>query len=258
MDVELPGGVRTYYEVHGEGPPVVLLHGGMTDADSWAMQLPALADRRTCFLPERRGHGRTNDPDGPITFEAMAEDTVAFLEQVVGEPADLVGWSDGGNVGLLIALQRPELVRKLVVIGSNYHHDGLRPEAGAFFFDADPDGPDLAMMREPYQARTPDGAEHWPVVLSKMREMWVSGPTMTTDDLARIEAPTLVVVGDDDIVDHLHTVSLFESLPAGQLAVIPGTSHVAPMEKPALLNQLIVDFLDDGAPVRMLPIRSRP
>ena len=258
MDVELPGGVRTYYEVHGEGDPVVLLHGGLSDADSWAMQAPVLAERREVFIPERRGHGRTNDVDGPITFELMTQDTIAFLEQVVGGPADLVGWSDGGNVGLLVAHQRPDLVRKLVVIGANFHHDGLHPATAAFFFETEPDSPDLAMMRDPYQARTPDGPDHWPIVLAKVRAMWKTGPTMTTADLGRISAPTLVIVGDDDIVLHAHTVALYEALPAGQLAVIPGASHVVPFEKPALLNQLVVDFLDDGAPVRMLPIRSHP
>ena len=119
----------------------------------------------------------------------------------------------------------------------------------------DPAGPDLAMFRDTYSAVSPDGADHWAVVSPKLLEMWRNGPTMTVDDLRTIAAPVLVLVGDDDTSICEHTVSLFESVQNGQLAVIPGTSHIVPIEKPALVNQLVLDFLDDGAPVRMFPMR---
>jgi pimeloyl-ACP methyl ester carboxylesterase len=252
--VETAVGIATWYDEHGTGDPLVLLHGGMAAAESWGAQLPAFSERYRVLLPERRGHGHTADVDGPYTYEAMTDETVAFLEAVLDEPAYLVGWSDGGNVSLHVARDRPDLVRKLVVMGSNYHYTGLLP---GFMegVDVDPADPGLTMFRDTYARLSPDEADHWPIVHAKLIEMWKTGPTMTVDELATIDVPTLVMVGDDDIPPYKHTVSLFESLPNAQLAVIPGASHVFPLEKPALVNELVIDFLADGQPIRMLPMR---
>lgn len=236
------------------GTTTLLLHGGMCTAVTWAAQRDALGAGRRLLLPEQRGHGHTPDP-GVLSYELMAEDTAALIEAEVGGPADLVGWSDGGDVALLVALERPDLVRKVVTIGSNFHFSGTLPE----FFDGmdDPMADSLATLRLPYEAVSPDGPGHWPEVLAKLRAMWATGPTLTPEDLARIEAPVLVLVGDDDAIDHRHTLTLFESIPNAQLAVIPGTSHLVPIEKPALVNQLVVDFLDDGSVISFLPLRRR-
>src|SRR5262245_40207502 len=121
------GGVHTYYEVRGAGDPVILLHGGMCTAEPFDGQAPALAERYRAYVPERRGHGRTPDVDGPITYEVMARDTIDFIEAAGTGPAHLVGWSDGAIVGLLVALERPELVRKLVLIGQYSNDDGASP-----------------------------------------------------------------------------------------------------------------------------------
>jgi pimeloyl-ACP methyl ester carboxylesterase len=252
--VETLPGLRTWYDEHGSGDPLVLLHGGMATADSWGSQVPALSERYRVLTPERRGHGHTADVDGPYTYEGMAAETIALLEAVAGGPAHLVGWSDGGNIALLVARDRPDLVRHVVAMGANYHYSGLLPA----FFDSlgeDPAGPDLAMFRDTYAAVSPDGAAHWAVVYPKLLDMWRHGPTMTVDDLRTIAPPVLVLVGDDDTSSYEHIVSLFESVQNGQLAVIPGTSHIVPIEKPLFVNQLVLDFLDDGAPVRMFPMR---
>jgi pimeloyl-ACP methyl ester carboxylesterase len=215
------------------------------------MQVDALGAGRRLLLPEQRGHGRTADV-GEISYDLMTADTVTFLEAVAGGPVDLVGWSDGGNVALHVALRRPDLVRKLVVIGSNFHHDGTIP---ALLEDMGGDEPGADMLRDMYQAVCPDGPEHWPVVRAKLLDMWRTSPTLTTEDLAAIDRPALVLVGDDDAVFLRHTVALYEALPQGQLAIVPGTSHLVPIEKPDLVNRLIVDFLDDGAVVSILPMR---
>jgi len=248
-------GIRTYFEVHGEEgrEPLVLLHGGVCTAETWAGQAGPLSEYYRVFVPERRGHGRTQDVDGPITYELMAADTAAFLREVVGGPAHAVGWSDGGNTGLLVALNDPELVRSLVAIGSNFHHDGAMftpAEAGVTA-----GGPEMAMLRGMYEAVSPDGPEHWPVVFDKVMRMWTEEPTLTVEDLSRIEAPVLVMVGDDDMVRLDHTVAFFEALPKGQLAVVPGASHILPLEKPDEVNRLILEFLRGGEPRTMAPIR---
>lgn len=252
--VDLPG-VRTWYDVEGAGDPLLLLHGGFCTNETWGEQLSDLVDAYRVFLPERRAHGHTPDVPGPLSYEDMAEDTVAFLERVVGGPAHLVGWSDGGVVALLVARARPDLVRKVVVIGANF-----RPAAECFaepaMLDAlTPDGPDLDFFRELYVAVTPDGADHWPVVAAKVVGMWRTQPTLTTEDLAQVQAPTLVMVGDDDLMTLEHTIALYRAIPGAQLAVLPGASHLVPLEQPAAVNQMILDHLAQDEVETMMPIR---
>ena len=117
-------GVHTYYEALGAGRPLVLLHGGMCPVETWAGLVPQLSGSFRVFTPERRGHGRTADP-GPITYENMASDTIAFLEAIAAGPADLVGWSDGAVVALLVALWRPDLVERLVYVGNAINREGV-------------------------------------------------------------------------------------------------------------------------------------
>ena len=114
-------GVRTWYDEHGEGEPLLLLHPGGADARAWAPNIDALAAHFHVFTPERRGHGRTPDVEGPITYELMAKDMIAFLERVVGGPAQLVGCSAGASVALLVALRRPDLARRLVLVSGVFH-----------------------------------------------------------------------------------------------------------------------------------------
>jgi pimeloyl-ACP methyl ester carboxylesterase len=254
---DLPG-VRTWYETEGTGDPLVLLHGGFCTNDTWGAQRADLAAEYRLFLPERRAHGHTPDVAGPLTYQDMADDTVDFLETVVRGAAHLVGWSDGGIVALLVAVARPDLVRKAVVIGANF-----RPGPECFVEPAmldtmTPDAPDLAFFREMYEAVSPDGADHWPTVAAKLTGMWRTQPTLTVEDLARVRAPTLVLVGDDDMMTLEHTTALYRAIPQSQLAVVPGASHLAPLEKPALVNRLVLDHLAQDAVETMMPIRRAP
>jgi pimeloyl-ACP methyl ester carboxylesterase len=236
------GALKTWYDEQGEGEPLVLLHGGMCTNATWAAQMPEFSTRCRVIAPERRGHGHTPDLEGPLSYDVMSADMIGFLDAVVGGPAYLVGWSDGGVVGLLVAMARPDLVRKLVVIGTNFDTSGLTPEAMEGFRTLSADSDDLAMLREPYQAVTPDGPGHWPAVVAKFKEMVSTQPAITVEQLGRITAPTLVVVGDDDIVTLDHTSTLFRAIPNSELAVVPGTSHFLTMEKPDLVNRLVLDF----------------
>ncbi len=234
-------GVHTYYETEGNGDPLVLLHGGTAPIDLWAPQRAAFAAKYTIYLPERRAHGRTADVEGPITYEIMADDTIAFMEALGISNAHIVGWSDGGNIGMLMAIRRPDLVRTLVSIGGNFHHSGLGEFAEfARNMTAENFPP---MLKALYDKLSPDGPQHFPVVLEKLRKTWLSGPTMTTADLARIAAPTLVMVGDADLPPWDHTIQLYQSIPGAQLCVVPGASHAVPLEKPAAVNGAILSFL---------------
>lgn len=253
---ELPG-VRTWYETEGSGDPVVLLHGGFCTNETWSPQRADLAARFRLFLPERRGHGRTPDVPGPASYRDMADDTAAFVEAVVGGPAHLVGWSDGGIVALLVAIARPDLVRKVVVTGANFLPAPESTAAPGLLVEMAPDGPDLAPFREMYAAVSPDGAGHWPVVAGKLIEMFRTQPNIPAEDLARIGAPTLVLTGDDDVVSLEHTVALYRAVPGSELAVVPGTSHALLMEKPDLVNRIILDFLSVEPVETMFPVRRR-
>lgn len=242
------GGLNTWFEERGEGDPLVLLHGGMTDSGQFDLNLPTLARRHRVLLPDRRGHGRTVDVDGPIGYELMAADTVAFLEAVDCGPAHLVGHSDGANVALTVAIRRPDLVREVVMIGGNFAPEGLVPGA------LDPEEM-VPLVRDAYGEASPDGIDHLPVVICKIARMWSEEPKLTLDDLGALEARVLVMVADDDAVTLEHTIELYRALPGSELAVVPGTSHLLPLEKPGLVNQLILDFVGSEPPVTFLPIR---
>jgi pimeloyl-ACP methyl ester carboxylesterase len=257
------GEVRTWYEERGDGEPLVLFHGGLTPNETWGGQLPAFAERFRVIAPERRGHGRTPDVEGPLTYDDMATDTIGFLEARVNGPAHLVGWSDGGIIGLLIAIARPDLLRKLVVIGTNFNMSGAVAEMKQAAEAMTPDSPEIAMFRELYEAASPDGPEHWPVMFLKYMEMAMTGKDIPLEELSRIEAPTLVLAGDDDMITLEHTIALFRAIPNSELAVVPGTSHTVLMEKPELINRLILDFLEKEpvptlSPIRRAPASSRP
>ena len=246
-------GHRTWFaDLGGAGDPLLMLHGGVSDSDLLLDRLaPLLRERFRIVAFDRRGHGRTADSEGPFHYDDMATEAIAAIQKLIGGPAHLVGWSDGGNVALFVALRRPDLVRTLVLIGANYHFNGNMPTG--------PAGLASKALQDRYGKRSPDGEEHFATVFQKSQLMWSSEPTLTTDDLRKISAPALVIAGDDDLLTLAHTTSLYESLPLGQLAIIPGASHAAPLEKPEFVSRLIGDFLSaPGTPKTQLPIRRKP
>ena len=247
-------GVRTWYEVAGNGDPLVLLHPGGAGVDSraWSPNIAAFRSRFRAYTPDRRAHGRTPDVEGPISFDAMAADTIVFIEEVVREPAHLLGCSDGAIVALLAALSRPDLVRKLVFVAAPFHLSGWLPGV----IDSDREPPEF--LRRSYAEISPDGPDHYEVIVQKLVRMHQEGPTLETSDLKRVKARTLVMVADDDEVALEHVIAMYRAIPETELAVIPGTSHGLLVEKPELCNQLIMWFLTSD-PVRTIaPVRRRP
>jgi pimeloyl-ACP methyl ester carboxylesterase len=248
------GGLRTWFDTAGAGDPLVLLHGGLVTNETWGAQIPAFAETFHVFAPERRGHGHTPDVEGPLNYSDMAADTIGFLETVVKEPAHLVGWSDGGIIALLVAMQRPDLVRKIVPISANTTPDAL--VAGAHeALPSDPNDPALEMFRSLHAAHSPDGPEHWPVFFAKFQEMAATQPNITGAQLAAITAPTLVVSADDDMITLEEAVAIYRAIEGSELAVIPGTSHALVLEKSDLVNRIVLDFLRNEAAPTMMPFR---
>src|SRR4051794_21670899 len=184
--LDVAGHSTWVFDAGAGDPPVMLLHGGLSNSDELLDTIGGpIGERHRVVAFDRRGHGRTVDTDAPFHYDDMASETIAVIEQVVGGPAVLVGWSDGGIVALLVSMRRPDLVRRQVVIGANYHFDGLRP------LDLDPDSPIGTMIGASYAERSPDGPEHFEAVVAKAVAQFRTEPTLTTDDIATISAPTL-------------------------------------------------------------------
>jgi pimeloyl-ACP methyl ester carboxylesterase len=240
--------VNTWYDVHGDGDPLVLLHPGGYDSRAWDASRDTLGARFRMFTPDRRGHGRTPDVDGPISYELMARDTIAFMAKVVGGPAHVLAMSDGVPVALLVALHRPDLVRRLVLVAGVFHHEGWMPGA------IDLDEESAALLGGLYGEVSPDGPDHYPVVAAKLDRMHRAEPTMTPADLKGIASRTLVMVADDDEVRLEHAVEMYRSVPQAELAVVPGTSHGLLIEKPALCDEMILDFLANDPTPTIAPV----
>ena len=247
------GAVKTWYDEHGQGEPLVLMHGGLVDARFFEPNLAALTERFHVYTPERRGHGRTPDVEGPITYQLMADDTIAFLDEVVGRPADLVGHSDGAFVAMLVAMQRPELVNRLVMISGGYDKSGeAMPEME---FDVDQV---VQFLGAAYGEVSPDGEAHFPVVAAKIGEMAKTEPHLDVAELAKVTQRSLVMFSDDDLMTLTHAVDMYDALPNAELAVVPGTSHFLTQEKPHLVNALVLDFLTNEPVPTVAAIRRAP
>ncbi|GAB3562982.1 alpha/beta fold hydrolase [Spelaeicoccus albus] len=241
-------GLPVWHEVSGDGDPLVLLHGAFAGASSFFAQTPSFVEAGfRVHVPERRGHGHTPDVDGPLNYSVMADDTIAYLDQEVDAPAHLVGWSDGAVVAVLVARRRPDLVARMVLIGQYLNSAGKVPGGELI---ASLESPDMiALLRRSYGAVSPDGADHFPIVHAKTMAMIAAEPEIALDSLRSITAPALVIQGDRDEVTVEHSVAVVASLPDARLAVLPGT-HALPVERPDLVNALIVSFLrnDDTTP----------
>jgi pimeloyl-ACP methyl ester carboxylesterase len=222
-------GHRIYYETSGSGRPLLLLHGGGNSIHgSFAKQLDVFAKGHSLVAPEQIGHGHSPDAAGPITYARMASDTAALLDQLGLKDVDVVGWSDGGIVALILAVQHPELVRRLVVSGANFTPEGYLAE-------------DLKQMRAKDVApATTIGA--------KLNHLWATSPTkeeLNPALLSGIHKRVLVMAGDHDAILLDHTIALYRALPDGRLCILPGTTHGTLIQRPEWVNPIVAAFLDE-------------
>ncbi len=233
------------------GEAVVLLHGGLSATEDWDKYiLPAVQDSFHVFAYDRTGQGRTGDQVGSFHFEFQTKEAIAYLEDVVKTPAHLIGWSDGGIIALLVAMKRPDLVRSIIAIGANYHYEsgGIPIE----LWEASEED------HQEHAERSPDAPVSLNSKIERMWRIWTSEPSLSKEDLAKITCPTLVMAGDDENFSFAHITSLYEALPLGQLAIVPGTSHFLVKEKPELAQAIIKGFLGNlEPPVTRSPVRRK-
>jgi pimeloyl-ACP methyl ester carboxylesterase len=224
-------GVKLYYEVFGHGlPAVVVLHGGLGSIVDMHNQIRTLAETRMVVAINSRGHGRSSDGPTPLSYGLMADDTLKLLDQLGLGPVDVVGWSDGGIIGLDLAMHHPERVRRLVAIGANFNPGGLisTPNAGG----------------------DPSSKEDSNRLYRKVTTMWRTEPNYSLEDLARIKVPTLIIAGERDAVRREHTDELANAIPGAREAIIAGSTHSVVIEKPETINSLILKFLNTESSVQ--------
>lgn len=253
------GALELYCERHGDGHPLVLLHGAFGTIEScFAGLLPALARHFEVIAVELQGHGRTRDISRPLTYQDMAADVAALLEVLALPGAHVAGYSMGGGVAVQLALDHPELVGRLVFFGgASFDPDGIYPEYTVAFESFDPHQLDGSPWHEAYRRVAPDPGA-WTSLVLKLNELDRAGPPSWPE--ARLEAlaaPTLLIIGDSDIVRPEHAVRMFRLLGGGgpgaagrrpaQLALLPGTSHEEVLDRVEWLSSMITAFLLPGS-----------
>jgi pimeloyl-ACP methyl ester carboxylesterase len=256
-------GLSMYYEVHGDGPPLVLLHGAYMTIDTMGPLLPGLAESRQVIAVEQQGHGHTADVDRPITYEQMADDTAALLRHLDVDRADVIGYSMGGAVALQLAIRHPDVVRKLVVASATYTSDGMPAVAREMFPSIAPELFSGTPIEEAYLRNAPNPGD-FPKLVEKLKRLDTTPFAWPVDAIRGIDAPVMIVLGDSDGVTLEHAVELFgllgggvmgdlQGMPRSQLAVLPATAHFMPpgfglLDRADWLLAMIPPFLDAPLP----------
>jgi pimeloyl-ACP methyl ester carboxylesterase len=247
-------GLKMYYEVYGQGKPIVLLHGSFMNIPlNWSRFIPLLAGNRKVIVAEMQGHGRTKDIPRALSYEGMADDVSALLKQLKIDSADVVGYSMGGGVAFQMAIRHPEQIRRLVILSGTYAHDGWWPDAEASFSTMNADMFRGSPIEKQYDSLGNDPA-HFDDYIKKVLSMDVKSYDWSKE-AKNIKAPIFIAIGDADGVRYEHALELFRAkgggkmgdmhgLPKSRLAILPGTTHIGMMLRTDWLIPMITDFLD--------------
>jgi pimeloyl-ACP methyl ester carboxylesterase len=248
-------GLKMYYEVHGTGKPILLLHGAFNTINmAFGQLIPELSKTRQVIAVELQGHGRTNDIDRPFSFESMANDVAALLKQLKIDSADVLGYSMGGGVAQQLAIRNPSLVRRLILVSTVYKYDGWSQETRNIFPMLTPEMFEPTPIKQEYDKLAPD-PKHWKEFINKMKKFVTTTYDFGADKIKAIKSPTLIIAGDGDGVTPEHAVEMyrlrgggymidFGPVPAAQLALFPGSSHISVMMETNWLVSMINPFLD--------------
>lgn len=255
-------GLKMYYEIHGTGQPLVLIHGGLGSTGMFDPIMPALSKGREVIAVDLQAHGRTADIDRPMSFEAMADDVAGVIRYLKIEKADVMGYSVGGEVALRVAIQHPEVVRKLVIVSATFRRDGWYPEIVAGMTQMGPATAAQMKQTPMYQAysQLAPRPEDWTVLNTKLGDMFRKDYDWSSE-VQTIHVPTLLVFGDADAVRTAHAVQFFELLGGGKkdggwngsgmstarLAILPGVTHYTIFASPGLVST-VTPFLDAAMP----------
>jgi pimeloyl-ACP methyl ester carboxylesterase len=233
--------IKVYYEVYGAGDPLLLLHGNSGSIANFVYQIPALSRHFKVVAVDSRGQGQSTDSQKEITYALMASDMSELIDKLNLGSVHVVGWSDGGNIGLELALAHRAKVKKLVAIGANYTHENWMAPPDSVVMEAnDPRMTKAIALMKEYKK----GMDRLsPVVKKKLNDLMENHPNLIKDQLKTITTPTLIVVGDRDAINMDQTVALFTCLPHSQLFIVPGATHLVPIERSELVNSEMIRFL---------------
>jgi pimeloyl-ACP methyl ester carboxylesterase len=236
-------GLHLYYEQHGEGPPLVLLHGGLVTIElNFGVVIPPLANHHRVIAVELQGHGRTADIDRRMTFEHLAADVVGLLDHLGIERTDVFGFSNGGLTTYELLVHHPRRIRRAVVASADYRND----RGGEVHPERLPTEADFAAMRDAYAAVAPDPT-HFEAIAEKTMALVHGCDGWTDDQLRGIDVPVLVLIGDTDFILVPNAAQAAELIPHGQLAVLPGTTHMD-MTRSELVAPVVEAFLRRNLP----------
>lgn len=253
-------GLQMYYEIHGTGQPLVLLHGAFSAiGTSFGMLLPGLARNRQVIAFELQAHGHTADIDRPLTLEGMADDVAAALRYLGIERADILGYSMGAGVALHFVIRHPDVVRKLILVSGTYNMNGIHPGLMEGLGEMTPEMMFGSPWHDEYLRIAPH-PENFAILFTKKTQMDRGTQDIPAETIKAIQSPTMLVIGDSDLVRPEHAVEMFRllgggvfgdtpaGLPKSQLAILPGTSHVTVVSRVDLLLSIIPAFLDAPIP----------
>jgi pimeloyl-ACP methyl ester carboxylesterase len=242
-----PAGTRIYWEEFGNasGPPVVVLHCGLCSIEFMGAQIQALAGASFRVLAiDSRGHGKSTNTAPVPSYEMLADDVAAVMESRGIARADVVGWSDGGIVGLGLALFHPAQVRRLVAFGANHTPppDGADPKMTEEFRNAKPDAGMFAPVRYLYEQNSPTPGE-WATLFTREQAMALGGPHWSLSQLGTIRAPVLLLNGEHDLILRPYAEEMKNAIPGARLEIVKGEGHELPMSNPAAVNPIMLAFL---------------
>lgn len=251
-------GLEMYYEIHGTGDPLVVIHGSFMSIESMGALIPRLAETRQVIAVELQAHGRTADIDRPLSPDLMADDVAALIQELGIEKADVFGYSLGGAIAMRLAIRHPEVVRKLVIVSTTYKAEGWYPELNAFMESMTPDIFAGSPIEDEYKRLNPN-PDGLPNLVTKLMQMNSDVQDIPDESIQAITAPSLIIVGDSDNVRPEHALDLFKllgggvagdlvGLPNSQLAVIPGATHYMIISRVDLLTALTTEFLNAPMP----------
>ena len=247
-----PAGTRVYWEQFGkaDGPPVIVLHAGLCTIAFMGGQIESLAaESYRVIAIDSRGHGKSSNAAPVPTYEMLTDDVAAVMDTLKIAQADVVGWSDGGNIGLDLARRYPDRVRRLVAFGANRTPppDGLDPVMTKEFKDAKPDSAMFWPLRYLYEKDSPT-PDKWPEFFERERAMVFAGPNWSLEQFGAIRAPVLLLNGEHDLVLLPYATEMKNAIPGARLEIIPGEGHELPLANPAAANPVMLAFLRQKPP----------
>ncbi|AEE14082.1 alpha/beta hydrolase fold protein [Thermodesulfobium narugense DSM 14796] len=235
--------LETYYEIFGMGSECLILHGGSENIGTMYHLANRLVEKNyKVFLPERRGHGRSEDTSDEFSYEQFASDTYQFIKTFKLDGCFAVGYSDGAIILLLLAIKYPKLFKKIALLGGQYHYDGLEP----YFIKALKSDNVLKLFekeRIEYE-RINKYRISFEKFLNKIILLWLTSPKIDYSDLEKITTPTLIISADRDLIKLEHTISMFKGIKSSHLAIIPDANHNFPISRPNFTANLILNFFN--------------